>query len=75
VSLYIENVPLSTGSGTMYWPLPTGPRANTTFLYQMLFGPWINGYAQLGVDIEPLNKTELVYASSSYWVMIYELNY
>jgi dolichyl-diphosphooligosaccharide--protein glycosyltransferase len=75
VALYIQNVPLSTGSGTTYWPLPAGPKANTTFLYQMLFGPWRNGYAQLGVDIEPLNSTELVYHSSSYWVLIYELNY
>jgi dolichyl-diphosphooligosaccharide--protein glycosyltransferase len=75
VSLYIGNVALSTGSGTINWPLPAGPRANTTFLYQMLFGPWIIGYSQLGVDIAPLNNTELVYHSSSYWVMIYELNY
>jgi dolichyl-diphosphooligosaccharide--protein glycosyltransferase len=75
VSLYIQNVKLSTGSNAMYWPLPAGPKANTTFLYQMLFGPWINGYAQLGVDMEPLNNTKLVYHSSSYWVMIYKLNY
>lgn len=75
VSLYIKNVALSTGTGTTYWPLPAGPKANTTFLYQMLFGPWINGYAQLGVDMEPLNNTELVYHSSSYWVLVYELDY
>jgi dolichyl-diphosphooligosaccharide--protein glycosyltransferase len=72
-SLYIKQVNL--GSNIGYWPLPAGPQANTTFLYQMLFGPWISGYAQLGIDIEPLNHTELVYHSSSYWVMIYKLNY
>lgn len=72
-SLYISTVNL--GSNIGYWPLPAGPKANTTFLYQMLFGPWKTGYALIGVDIEPLNHTELVYHSSNYWVLIYKLNY
>lgn len=74
-SLYISGVTLSTGSGTVSWPMPAGPKANTTFLYQMLFGPWRSGYALLGVNIQPLNNTELVYHSSNYWVLIYKLNY
>lgn len=75
VDLYIENVPLNLGSGTVNWPLPAGPKANTTFLYQMLFGPFATGYALMGIDIEPLNRTELVYRSTFGWVLIYELNY
>ena len=71
-SLYIASVSLSS---TQSWPLPAGPKANTTFLYQMLFGPWTVGYAKLGVSIAPLNHTELVYHSTNYWVMIYKLNY
>jgi dolichyl-diphosphooligosaccharide--protein glycosyltransferase len=71
-SLYIASVSLSS---SLSWPLPAGPKANTTFLYQMLFAPWTAGYAQLGVNIAPLNHTELIYHSSNYWVMIYKLNY
>jgi len=75
VSNYIKSVSLSTGSGTVGWPLPAGPSANTTYLYQMLFGPWAAGYSQLGISIAPLNHTQLVYYSSHYWVMVYQLNY
>lgn len=75
VSKYIQDVSISTSSGTIHYPLPAGPNAANCTLYQMLFDPWATGYKALGVTIQPLQHMSLVYASPDYWVLIYKINY
>jgi dolichyl-diphosphooligosaccharide--protein glycosyltransferase len=75
VSNYIQDVSIPVSSGTISYPLPAGPKAANCTLYQMLFGPWSDGYAALGVTINPLQNMSLVYASPDYWVLIYQINY
>ncbi|MEM4955022.1 MAG: STT3 domain-containing protein [Candidatus Methanomethylicaceae archaeon] len=73
---YIGHLPLNIGGKIVNYPLPTGPKASTTLLYQLLFYPFREGYSKiLGINIEPLNNFELVYHSNNYWVLIYKINY
>jgi asparagine N-glycosylation enzyme membrane subunit Stt3 len=76
VSDYISTLPLNIGGKIMNWPLPLGPKAHNTLLYQLLFYPFREGYRQLlGIDIEEPKYFQLVYHSNNYWVLIYKVNY
>ncbi|MGQ9759528.1 MAG: STT3 domain-containing protein [Candidatus Methanomethylicaceae archaeon] len=73
---YIKGVPLSTGTSTISYPLPAGPKASTTLLYQLLFYPFLDGYSSLlQINITSPQHFELVYSSNNLWVLIYKINY
>ncbi|MBM5805327.1 MAG: hypothetical protein FJZ49_04605 [Candidatus Verstraetearchaeota archaeon] len=73
---YISGVPLSTSSGTINYPLPAGPKASNTTLYQLLFYPFIDGYSStLQINITAPQHFQLVYSSSNLWVLVYKINY
>lgn len=73
---YIKGVLLSTGTSTINYPLPAGPKASSTLLYQLLFYPFIEGYnSTLGITIAAPQNFQLVYSSSSLWVLVYKINY
>jgi dolichyl-diphosphooligosaccharide--protein glycosyltransferase len=73
---YIKGILLSTSSGTINYPLPAGPKASNTTLYQLLFYPFIDGYnSTLKIDITAPQHFQLVYASSDLWVLVYKINY
>jgi len=73
---YIQGVPLSTGQGTINYPLPAGPKASNTTLYQLLFYPFIDGYkSTLQINITAPQYFQLVYSSSNLWVLVYKINY
>ncbi|MEM4234615.1 MAG: STT3 domain-containing protein, partial [Candidatus Methanomethylicaceae archaeon] len=73
---YIKGVPLSTGTSTISYPLPAGPKASETLLYQLLFYPFREGYSSLlGLNITAPQHFELVYHSNNLWVLIYKINY
>ncbi|MCQ5340233.1 MAG: glycosyltransferase family 39 protein [Candidatus Methanomethylicia archaeon] len=73
---YIATLPLNIGGKVMNWPLPIGPKAQNTLLYQLLFYPFREGYRQLlGINIEEPKYFQLVYHSNNYWVLIYKINY
>jgi len=68
---YIAYVSLGSGYS---WPLPAGPKAANTTLYQLLFYPYITGYkALLNVTITPPTMYTPVFYSSNGWVMIYKI--
>lgn len=74
---YIAAKTINIG-GTLYsYPLPAGPKAANTTLYQLLFYPYRDLYNQsLGVYISPPQNYQLVYISpSNGWVMVYKINY
>jgi len=77
VSDYIASIRLTIGSSVINYPLPAGPNASNTTLYQLLFYPYINGYNQvLGITINPPEHFQLVYTSPpNGWVLIYKVNY
>jgi len=73
---YIKGVPLSTGTSTINYPLPAGPKASETLLYQLLFYPFRDGYSSvLKLNITAPQHFELVYHSNHWWVLIYKVNY
>jgi dolichyl-diphosphooligosaccharide--protein glycosyltransferase len=73
---YIEGVNLNTESGTISYPMPAGPMAHDTVLYQMLFGPFASEYnSTFGITIDPLQNMTLAYHSPNYWVLVYQINY
>jgi len=73
---YIRGVPLNTGSSTINYPLPAGPKASNTLLYQLLFYPFIEGYkSTLQINITAPQNFQLVYSSSNLWVLVYKINY
>ncbi|MDD1766606.1 MAG: hypothetical protein LUQ00_01650, partial [Candidatus Methanomethyliaceae archaeon] len=73
---YIKGVTLSTQSGDITWPLPAGPKASNTTLYQLLFYPFISGYnSTLSINITAPQHFQLAYASSDLWVLVYKINY
>ncbi len=77
VSDYISAVTINIG-GTLYsYPLPAGPKAANTTLYQLLFYPYIEAYNQtLGITISAPQNYDLVYRSpSNGWVLVYKINY
>jgi dolichyl-diphosphooligosaccharide--protein glycosyltransferase len=75
-SQYIAGVQINTGTSTVNYPLPAGPLAYDTTLYQLLFYPFISGYnSTLNVVINPPQNFQLVYASSNLWVLVYKINY
>ncbi len=74
---YISPVTINLG-GTLYsYPLPAGPKAANTTLYQLLFYPYRDAYNQtLGIKISAPQNYQLVYISpSNGWVMVYKINY
>lgn len=74
---YISPVTINLG-GTLYsYPLPAGPKAANTTLYQLLFYPYREAYNQtLGISISAPQNYQLVYISpSNGWVMVYKINY
>jgi len=76
VSDYIKGVPLRTGTSTINYPLPAGPKASNTLLYQLLFYPFRDAYSSLlGLNITAPENFELVYHSNNLWVLIYKINY
>ncbi len=73
---YIRGVPLHTGTSTINYPLPAGPKASDTLLYELLFYPFRDGYSSmLRLNITAPQYFELVYHSDNYWVLIYKINY
>ncbi|MEN3049966.1 MAG: STT3 domain-containing protein, partial [Candidatus Methanosuratincola petrocarbonis] len=74
---YISPVTINLG-GTLYsYPMPAGPKAANTTLYQLLFYPYREAYNQtLGISISAPQNYQLVYISpSNGWVMVYKINY
>jgi dolichyl-diphosphooligosaccharide--protein glycosyltransferase len=68
---YISYVSLGSGYS---WPLPAGPKAANTTLYQLLFYPYITGYKTLlNVTITPPTMYTPVFISSNGWVMVYRI--
>ncbi len=73
---YIKGVVLNTGTSMISYPLPAGPKASNTLLYQLLFYPFVEGYRSLlGLNITVPEHFELVYHSNNLWVLIYKINY
>jgi hypothetical protein len=83
VSDYIQGLELSTSSYTTTWPLPVGPKASNTTLYELLFYPFNSGYnsslTSIGftsnINITTPQHFQLAYASSDLWVLVYWINY
>ncbi len=68
---YISYVNIGSGYS---WPLPAGPKAANTTLYQLLFYPYISGYKSLlNITITPPTMYTPVFISSNGWVMVYKI--
>jgi asparagine N-glycosylation enzyme membrane subunit Stt3 len=73
---YISSTITTPSGEQINWPLPAGPDAHDTLLYQLLFSPYANIYSSVfGISFDTLNHFQLVFQSQDGWVDVYKINY
>lgn len=55
--------------------LPVGPKAQNATLYRLLYYPFLEEYAKVGINMPSPEHFKLVFASSNKWVLVYEVTY